>query len=122
MEIVHVHVDKKLNVSTMNFQWMTKDDRLLQCTILSFPTKLLCLVRFGIKFVTTKKCNLKCWDNFLFFLQFISHLFPPISTTKTIFISYTSQDVHQKYVFLVNLCHVDYYSLKTFYSSLGTNS
>jgi hypothetical protein len=41
MEIVHVHVDNELNVPTMNFQWMTKDDSLLQCTILSFPKKIV---------------------------------------------------------------------------------
>jgi hypothetical protein len=41
MEIVHAHVDKELNVSTMNFQWMTKDDSLLQCTILSPPKNLV---------------------------------------------------------------------------------
>jgi hypothetical protein len=55
MEIVNGHVDKELNVSTMNFQWMTKDDSLLQCIILSPPKILLRLVTFGIKFVTTQK-------------------------------------------------------------------
>jgi hypothetical protein len=41
MEIVHAHIDKELNVSTMNFQWMTKDDSLLQYTILCPPKNLV---------------------------------------------------------------------------------
>jgi hypothetical protein len=42
MEIVSTHIDKELNVIAMDFQQLTKDDSLLQCTTLKPQKKSCC--------------------------------------------------------------------------------
>jgi hypothetical protein len=44
MEIVSTHIDKELNVVAMDFQQLTKDDSLLQCTTLKPPKNNLVVV------------------------------------------------------------------------------
>jgi len=41
METIPTYIDEKLNILAMDFQWMTKDDNLSQCTTLSPPKNLV---------------------------------------------------------------------------------
>lgn len=72
MEIFLPTLTKKLNTAIMDFQWMTKNNILQQCTTLSFLKILLCQIKFGIWSILVKiNCNLKKIV-FLFFAACVS--------------------------------------------------
>jgi hypothetical protein len=55
MEIVSTHIDKELNVVAMDFQQLTKDDSLSQCTTLNLKKNLVVVGHIWNKICVYKK-------------------------------------------------------------------